>query len=191
MPDRSPKEEKGDDEKMKTKIVSIFAVLLIALAVVGFAYAHWFEMLYINGTVNTGSLDATFSIGDCYDTEPLEKDVSSISCELDPADPTGHTLKVTVTNAYPCIDYYQEFDITNTGTIPLHVYSFKITESTLPVGSILEITDKAGEDFVCTQIHPKESAWGIIHIHLPQEAAELATYTFKATIEVVQWNYPF
>jgi len=167
---------------MKTKMTAIFAVLLVALAVVGFAYAHWSEMLFIEGTVNTGSLDAVMSVGTCWDTETALKDYSRIECSLKVNDPK--TLIVTIYNAYPCIDYYCKFDVTNTGTIPLHVIGFTPVDN-LPAGRILEITELLGK-----QIHPGLSEYGTIHVHLPQEALETHTYTFTVTIEVSQWNLP-
>jgi hypothetical protein len=46
---------------MKSKMTALFATLMIALMVAGFAYAHWSETLYINGVVKTGKLDVEFS----------------------------------------------------------------------------------------------------------------------------------
>lgn len=164
------------------KIGILALVLIFALGSLGIGYAHWSKSLFIVGTVDTGSLDAILSVGDSWDTEIEGKDFSSIECHLDPMD--SQRLIVTVTNAYPSIDYYQEFDVTNTGTIPLHVASTDVS-SGLPCGTV-EITD-----LTSAQIHPGESAWGIIHVHLCQDAGELATYTFGATIVCDQWNWPY
>jgi hypothetical protein len=169
---------------MKSKMIGLFAVVMIALMVAGFAYAHWSETLYITGTVNTGKLDAKMSAKESWDSEPDDKDFSSISCEVSENDPK--TLIVTVKNAYPCIDYYQKFDVTNIGTIPLHIVGFNVDPGTLPVNTKLEISM---DNPLPVQVHPGESAYGKIHIHLDEDAAENTKYTFSVTIEVVQWNY--
>jgi len=172
---------------MKSKMVGLFALVMIALMVAGFAYAHWSETLIISGSVGTGKLDAAWSIEECWDNEPEAKDYSSVSCEIE-----GYTLYVTIENAYPSIDYYCLINLENTGTIPLHIYEIAIDRGNLPEGTTLEILPVEGELEIaeCTQLHPEEAAWGILHIHLDQDAEELATYTFSITVTVVQWNYP-
>ena len=166
------------------KIGLICLALVLALGVLGVGYGLWDKTVYIEGTVNTGEVNAIMSVGDCSDTEPPEKDVSSIECYLDPND--NQVLIVTITNAYPSIDYYCNFDITNTGTVPVIVNGYTVT-STLPVGATLEVPD-----FVGTQIEPDLSVYGQLHVHLANDAEELTTYTFEVGIWLVQWNeYPY
>jgi len=177
------------------KMIGIFATLIIALGMSGVAFAHWSETLYINGTVSTGELDAEWSVHSIWDSEPDEKNVSGMTYTYDPAtDP--YTLNITINNAYPCIDYYAIIDIHNTGTIPLHIWDIDIDTGTLPDGTTLEIIpiENIGTDTVlplkeCTQLHKCQMAYGILHVHLDQDAEELKTYTFSITVEVVQWNY--
>jgi hypothetical protein len=59
---------------MKTKMTAIFATLMIALIFVGFAYAHWSQMLTISGTINTGE----FCIG-----------IRNVGTDDDPGDNDG------------------------------------------------------------------------------------------------------
>ena len=178
---------------MKTaKLGAIFLVSVLALAGTGVAYACWYETLTINGTVNTGNLDAEWSVGVGYDTEPPEKDYSSISGVISP---DGYTLTVTITNAYPCIDYYLPIDIHNTGTIPLHIWAFVYDPGTMPCGIVEIIPDPANPGLpiaICTQLHPDpdtpNTAYGLLHVHLCQAAAENAIYTFSYTVTVANWN---
>ncbi len=178
---------------MKTaKLGAIFLMSVLALAGTGAGYALWSDTLSIDGTVNTGSIGAVFEEGWAEDTDdfeytdPLEKDYSWIECivSLD-----GQTLTVTVYNAYPCIDYYNYFYVHNTGTIPIHVGNFEILTDTLPADATLEVCwddPPAGQDYI--QIHPCETELGYVHIHLCNDAAQGATYTFTATLMYWQWN---
>ncbi|MEM2536220.1 MAG: hypothetical protein QW435_04400, partial [Candidatus Hadarchaeales archaeon] len=97
--------------------MAMFGALIVALAMTGVAFAHWTDTLYINGTVNTGKLDVSIENVICWDNENVGKDYSGITCGVE-----GDTLKITVTNAYPCIGYYCEFKVKNEGTIPVHLY---------------------------------------------------------------------
>lgn len=180
---------------MKTKKLGvIFAVLLLSLSMVGVAQALWSETLYVNGTVNTGNLDAVLSCGpQVHDTEPTEKDVSSITGSVD-----GYTLTVTIENAYPCIDYYLPINIFNSGSIPW-IMSVNIDRETLPGLTTLAILPadyftvgfNIPQIMEGTQLEPMDFASGFLHVHLDNDASENAQYTFTITIVVMQWNeYP-
>ena len=126
--------------KMETKkMMATFAVLMMALSVAGFAYAHWSDMVYIEGTVEMGDfLVGWLDIKECEDIDlywPVPKEVATLTCDLqDPEtgvhhiDPeTGlpetvyHTLVVTVENAYPQYEAYCKVNLKNAGTIPAHI----------------------------------------------------------------------
>jgi len=180
----------------------MLGVSLAAVLMLGVTYGLWFQALYIYGTVYTGTLDAQWSIHPAWDTEPPEKDYSSISiCEGE--DP--YTLYVTVENAYPCIWYYALIDLTNTGTIPWKIYDASLVtgdfpgtvefvpwdEEFLDLIGLPEQHPQIGEKMFIengTQVHPGESAWGVFAIHLTNEAEEGATYTFTFKVVVEQWN---
>lgn len=171
---------------MKTaKIGAIFLIAIMALAGTSAGYAMWKETLFIDGTVNTGNLDAAWSVEECGDSEtPVpEKDFSSISARIE-----GYTLIVTLTDAYPCIDYWVNVNIENTGTLPFHIYWDGIIEAAFP-GTVTFTPNPDG-----LQIHPgPENAWyGTLTIHLNNDAEELTIYTFTTDLVVHQWNeqYP-
>ena len=176
----------------KTAIIALS--LLVALAVVGVGYALWYEVIFIDGTVNTGDLDATVVVDGTYDTEPETKDFSYM--ELMPYGEQG--VYATIYNAYPCIDYYGYFAIQNTGTIPFHTDWHNVFFNELPVGATLEILfldtwDMDGDGVYYEpvegwQFHPGDYAWCLIHVHLDNDAEQGATYSFASDLWVTQYN---
>jgi len=121
---------------MKTKMVGLFAVVMIALMVAGFAYAHWTETLVIEGTVETGELDLAWSC-ECWDNDDELKDVGEVSYEIE-----GDTLEINVTDAYPCYEVSGTIDIENVGTVPAVLVGYDID---LPDGVTYEYDSQTGE----------------------------------------------
>jgi hypothetical protein len=161
-------------------------LLVLALVTLGVGYGLWSETLKINGVVGTGEVDAGWSVEAFGDDEPALKDYSSIICYTEPKEEPGvspHKLWVVITNAYPSITYYCDFDIHNDGTIPLHIGPFVINRGTLPPLTNLTITDLES-----TQLEPCEEALGRITVHLKNDAEENKEYTFEVSVDVVQWN---
>ena len=175
---------------MKGKMVAIFATLMVTLMVAGLTYAMWTETITISGTVNTGNVDVSWTVGNGYDSETDEKDVSSISGTVS-AD--GNTLTVTIENAYPCIDYYLPIDLHCDGSVPVIISNIAYDLTGMPTGTTVEITsDPAYPDdpviAVGTQLEKCDTAYGLLHVHLTNDALENAQYTFSVTVTVVQWN---
>jgi len=180
---------------MKSKMVAIFAALMVALMVASVSYALWSETITISGTVNTGEVDVEWTWGDPYDDDdcPPEKDVSGMTVNPVDTDNDGDIdkLEVTINNAYPCINYYLPIDINNTGSIPVIISDVTINSGNLPAGATLEILEDEVNDpdiGVGVQLEPGEEAYGVLHVHLSNEAHENAEYTFSISITVVQWN---
>lgn len=161
----------------------LFMVLVGMLAAIGTGYALWSKTLNIQGSVQTGEVDADFDAATTNDPvgtiDPgYDKDVAS--CEVSGVG--TQTLTVTILNGYPSYTCAVDFLVTNTGTVPVKVQSFDITG--VPPELDVTLTDLP----VGTQIDPGIEAHGDVHIHVNQTAAELANYTFSAEIELVQWN---
>jgi len=163
------------------KIGIVFLVLVLALGALGVGYARWAENLSLEGTVNTGNINAIWSIEAVGDSEPEGKDVSSISAVI-----VGDTLEVTITGAYPCIDYWVDFNIESTGSVPIHLGSLVPGVSTLPAGTTVLITP----DPLGTQLHLGNIFLGTLTVHLYNDAEELTNYTFSYSIEYAQYNEP-
>jgi hypothetical protein len=133
---------------MNKKIMATFAIVLIALSMAGFAYAHWSDTVKIEGTVNMGELivgilkDAYGLDKDYIKTEttnggPEEKPTTcdatitmseeQTSVHHDPTVTVYHKMTAEINNAYPQWDLHLEFKIKNAGTIPAIVKPAVIT----------------------------------------------------------------
>ena len=169
------------------KIGLICLALVLALGALGVGFAMWDKTLYIDGTVNTGEVNAIFTTASCTEDPEVEgKDVGS--CTL-----TGigeQTLTITIDNGYPCYGCTVDFTVDNIGTIPVKVQSLTI------VNPPPEISFTWSGIAVGDQIDGGDSQAGSIYVHVEQEADELAgvagsgipSYTFSAVIYLVQWN---
>jgi hypothetical protein len=162
-------------------------VLVLCLAVVGIGYATWEKNLEIDGTVGTGILSAEWEEVDAWDTEPDGKDVSNITCEAGPADP--QILILEVTNAYPCIDYYNKVDIRNTGTIPLDVIEIVLNNPSSAYLTVELLDENLEELDLPAQVEPDEALTVVIHLHLEQAAPQGESMTLSATVFTAQWNW--
>lgn len=183
----------------KTKLMLIPMLLIFALMLTGFAYAHWEKTITINGEVNTGKVDAIITHWFCNDppgnTDPgYTKDVASCVCSIDEADP--QKAYITITNAYP--SYYVHFSLTvkNTGTIPIALKEVKVDGKTLPEEEWTPIdADNDGKDDIefyminslGEQVDPGKSVATNFDIHILQGADPDSTYTF--TIKFIFWNW--
>jgi len=177
---------------MKTKMAAVFAALMIALMVAGFAYAHWEKIITIDGTVTTGTLHLypTFS-ATTSDTKGYCTVTSSIS---------GNTLTVTINKAYPCITVSGKFDLHNDGTIPAGLHDVKVTPPSgvtwdLSTPGVIKVYD--GTALVATgtytingdfkQIDPGAEPYIEFTLHFEEDLPKDTTYTF--TIELIYYNW--
>jgi hypothetical protein len=184
------------------KLLIIGIVAVVAMASLAVGYAMWSKTLYINGTVNTGSVDAKWSpVVFQGDSEPTAKDVSRIACTIDPADDTK--LSVLVTGAYPSIWYACTFDITSEGTVPVHTvlewqtpppagWDFVLTEGpiVLPVAPAQVYPIPPAINWSTVQLHQGDSKIVTLLLHFGNEdnVQQGGTYTFAGTILAKQWN---
>lgn len=132
----------------------MFAILMIALSAVGFAYAHWTDMVRINGITNMGSMTVGFTriVAEWdkedwltyYGMNPEGKDVGDTFCWLETPYTDVHTNKTVykklwcyVNNSYG--DYWgiNKFTIDNAGTIPVVISAVTITYN----ASILSVVE--------------------------------------------------
>lgn len=157
----------------------MLTVLAIAIILIGASYAMWFKVLTINGTINTGYVDAIFTNIDTYDNEPDVKDVSNVTVSLSD---DQESMTITVNNAYPCINYTVEFDILNSGTIPVIITDVQgLPDDCYDVNG--NLTDAIG-----LQLEPGDTVHVFLVIHLSNQCEQNSTYTFTITVVAVQWN---
>jgi hypothetical protein len=165
------------------KLLTLMVVAVLALSALGVGYALWSETLTITGTVNTGSIGAAWSADAMWDDEAANKDVSSIECHVgNPAQSELETeLYVNLTNAYPSINYYCEFNVEGTGTVPVHLIGPTVTnfDPCLEVG----VTD-----LTSSQLHTGDIVTGLISVHLTNACEQTTTYGFSGELVYHQYN---
>lgn len=206
------------DIRHDKRMLAVPVLLMIALSILGVAYAHWQDMIKINGIVNTGTLNVgwveVWGV-DKEEKEALPKDVGNYSVGLDEWFTDVHTNKtaakklwVNITNGYP--SYYVEawFMIRNVGTVPAVIVNFTITPEP-PLVAVyaptalwpdrweLRDTSKAGDPVALTlvvvnlvgeQLEPCIPEKGQIDTYINQTAQECHTYKYHAEFGIVNWD---
>lgn len=183
------------------KIAAIFAILMIALGVAGFAYAHWEKIVYVDGTVTTGTLHVIPSF---YMAIFQDKPVASYDYKVDVE---ANSIDVWIDNVYPCLWAEGWIDLENTGTIPVHLIDCEITatEGVYAVWNeaeaYWEIYDGAaliaignytfdfpeGTENDPFQIDPEGIAYINFWIHFEEGLPKETSYWFH--IELTFWNW--
>lgn len=131
---------------MKTaKLSAMFLVSLMALAGIGIGYAAWTDTIYVQGTINTGSVGWHFT---AYSGTWVYKDLTTDACEIHPGSWHGDVVGATVgdhllvarakayqgaddhhaivsfDNIFPCIEFSADVTITYTGSVPGKINSY-------------------------------------------------------------------
>jgi hypothetical protein len=189
---------------------------MLGLLVSGVSYAMWSKTLILNGTVNTGTLNAEFSAAASSDpTGTLDtinttswtynpttgvfnwtgfrydKDVANTTVSITTTSTPGDTLTVIENNTYPSYNASVAFTIDNLGTIPANIYlMLPPTITPPPGGSTSDLTVGLGGFTNGTQVDPGQYVLGWLWIHVEETAVQNATYTVSATFKAVQWNEP-
>ena len=165
------------------KIGLLCLALVLALGSLGMAGALWSDWLYIDGYVYTGDIGAEWSIEAFYDNEG--KDFSGIDAWL--VDP-GYMI-IDIYNAYPSVTYTVEWNIECTGSIPIH-FDTPWIDTDLPAGATFAFTDMAGApiNWYGYQMHPGDVLFGLLTIHLENDAAQDWGYYFWIDLQYGQYN---
>lgn len=119
----------------KTGLLSL--ALVLALAVLGVAFAYWTENLHIQSDVKTGELDVKF-VG-AQSSDPMDTNDATLGGNW-----TGFTIvpqgkhvgktevthgdkitTITISNGYPGYLVWTQLDIKNTGSIPVTLTGFE------------------------------------------------------------------
>lgn len=107
------------------KVKYIALILVLALGLIGGAYAAWTDQLVVNGTVATGDIDVVFTSAESNDPADTDdpaspaddpKDVGSTEVSLSE---DGKTMTVTIENAYPGYVSKIDYEVTNNGSVPV------------------------------------------------------------------------
>jgi hypothetical protein len=194
---------------------TLFMGLVIALGGLGIGYGLWTDLLEVNGTVETGTVDARMWVGDVTEKPEFEdKDVGSCTANevaQEVAEPapaggasgstdqssTADKVEITISGAYPGYECDVEIAVQNIGTIPIKVDKVLLTNVTdiSPAGEVsVALNDSCWTDGF--QLHANERTDTVeggfpdcaVHIVVNQTATEGATYTFVGTFFADQWN---
>jgi hypothetical protein len=127
------------------KIGLLCLALVLALGTMGIGYSLWYQTVYVNGTVQTGSVDMCIEDGNWLQLDGGPDHTATTSCETgaisgigfvpeekevgwtEISRPDCYTLEVTVHNAYPCYYNVIDFAVDNTGTIPVKLWKAVVT----------------------------------------------------------------
>ena len=167
---------------MKTaKLGAMFLVSLMALAGIGASYSAWADTLTMNGTVNTGTVDVEFIAPSAFGDGDAGYEISSITAWLVDMD----TMRVVVTNAYPCIDYFFDFGIHNAGTIPVQFHPGWVISD---LSAFITITGRGGDPNTPVALDSTGNWVGHFNLHLDDTFTQGTTYTFTITLTGHQYN---
>jgi len=187
-------------------------ILLLGLATVGVGYGLWAKTLNIEGTVETGKVDARWAFTHCNEFYPWPaggnwgevegKEVGSFSLDY-LRDQAGNVLDdqilvFTIENGYPsyAVDCEVEFDVE--GSIPVIVRGTSIVPG--PGLSHCTLTGNQTKTLTCDQItvvfidnlgsqfDPPDGGASSLKVHVEQPAAQDETYTFTVQVCFAQWN---
>lgn len=132
------------------KIAAIALMIAITLSAFGLVYAHWSDMVTIDGVIEMGSLTLAFSDSEApicteYYPNPIpppdllpgefeDKEVGDCWAEYSDYFQDVHSLKwgyrtlnIYIDNAYPQYHVHTTFILHNIGTVPLFVYGIEMT----------------------------------------------------------------
>jgi len=107
------------------KIGFIILAIVLALGLIGAAYALWSQSLSVISKVSTGNLAATIDAQGTINQTGADSDLTSsqtyatIVKDLTHSTPTS--LAVTISNAAPGCVFTIPYVVTNTGTVPIDV----------------------------------------------------------------------
>jgi len=183
------------------KLMATLAIMIIALGIAGFAYAHWEKTVTIDGTVTTGKLHVKPSF---FAELVQDKDVAKIDYKWEEE---TNTLTVTLSNVFPCLTVKGWFDFENDGTIPVALKEVKVT---MPQGLSYDYNPVTGEFQIVEstpiaenviaigkldlsrwsgfpQIDPEQTVYVDFKLHFEEALRQKQEYEF--TIQLIFWNW--
>jgi len=202
---------------MKSRMVGLFAVALIALMVAGLAYAYWTDLLTIEGTVTTGTFGWEWSVGE-YGTSGDTKELIEFTITLSE---DKKTMTISAGDVYPCTKLWAYLDLEFVGSVPGIITDISV-EGTLDGEELTEVPDwieiycevtdvsenlkyqgitvgewdicELGEALIGTQWHEDDYIEVYIEVHffeceeLEVEVPQDATLEFTVEVSGIQYN---
>lgn len=177
---------------------SIYAVAILAVlfAATAAAYSMWSQTLSINANIETGKVSVSFGDYMCTDTgaDPQMnkafdnsngEDVGTCQISVAATDSENNVVKLNfdISNAYPGYLACIKFNVVNTGTIPVKLYSYKLEGVN---ETALNVTFTPPEQ---TQINPGEASdTYTLCVGIYPSADEDRSYSFTLELTFAQWN---
>ena len=184
------------------RLLRLSMVPLLALAAVGVAFALWGETLTVNGNVETGTVDAGWTLAICSDIDPRATGEVAI-VEADPASgdiPGLDDISFEVVGAYPGYRANCVLQYTYTGSVPVRVESIRfdpanldncvVTQSTT-TGSLEASCDQLSVDWVdglCQQLHQGDVLASNLLVAVEDLAEPNTFYNFGLEVQLNQYN---
>ncbi|NPV08269.1 MAG: hypothetical protein HPY83_09970 [Anaerolineae bacterium] len=186
-------------------------VIVVALALMGVAYALWTDTLEVSGTVNTGEVEAVVILGEVDegryvnngvndDLEAESRDVALCRATLgagplrgNPGDNGPDRLHMEIINAYPGYRCYVELGVANAGSIPIKVQPPATANVQHPGEDVsVSLVDCWTEDLLLRpgQRSTGEDAYPTcrVYIAVGSSATESTAYSFEGRFTAYQWN---
>jgi hypothetical protein len=196
---------------MKQLTVIATALLLTTVAI---SFALWADVLKIQLVAYTGNVDVEFGSWSVKEyvgfpasgggwsfveegSDPEAKNVAQCTVTLQEVEneesgspsSAGNNdldLVITITNGYPGYKCEVEFEVVNSGTVPVKGPTYVDPPSPYTDGHILVEHDISTA--ACVQLHPGESQTFTVSVTVLQGAEEQTTYTVQIHLRYDQWN---
>jgi len=177
--------------------IVLFGIVLLALASLGVGYGLWSKILYVNGTVETGNVNAEWTFVGCFDIE--DKDVGITDGWIDTGD--RQILHFLIENGYPSYIGDCEVEFTYLGSIPVLVEAIRFIPGAELTGCVVDQDPFTGSfiaycdqltvewvDGLCVQLHEGSKLASSLRVHVEQEAEQSTQYPFSIEVQLNQWN---
>lgn len=179
-----------------SKIKTLFFPILLFLVSFSLATAQWSDTLklHVGISVGTGYDCVSLSNWSCSDlgadqqalnySNPEGKNVASCSLIDADWDDLGNVvaLSMTLNNAYPGYMAIVTFNVTNTGTLPVKLYS--ISENFSVLSNVINVTFIPPSDI---ELDPGESHNYVLQVEVLQSINENSTYIFEIKLTYTYW----
>jgi hypothetical protein len=187
----------------RQQVLVLAMVIVVGLTALGVGYALWNKYLYVEGTVETGYLEAEWfwplDFPTCYERPSAKPWVADVEAWIDPVN--DDILHFVINNGYPYYAAGCEVHYRYTGSVPVHGEQLIFTPGPGLTGCVDNNSDPATLDILCDQIrllyydggisdqlHEGYTRAGSLLVEVNQEAGQGTAYTFEIGVQLNQFN---
>ena len=203
---------------MNKKSAILFGALFLSVALAGVAYAHWLEIITLDGFVQTGTLELIPALVDVQVKQ--DKPVAVVTYD---SDYENDYVWINMKNVYPCLVVTGNLTFYNVGTIPAGLEEVRLTVwedagdfvwvqgshtdydyylilvNELDGQEALQIGVKFGANPLhqpypgappnsIYQVDDGEHAWMVWYVHFYEGIPESSEFWFNVEFEYWNWN---